>query len=221
MWYRWHESKLVPGRAWTVQWPEDAPDFKEVPIDDHTREMLRYDDGRQATWKIPLGVRPEDGAPLPSRIGQAYLFFFRWEPGTATVLRARAHRPDICLPAVGWTQLGQPEIQSYPVGENLALPFQHFRFVHNDPGGRPIHAETFFCLREDRVRAGSGGEAETLAFSHWNIAERWEVVRKGMRNPGQQVVEFVLLSRTPLSAEEARDKFAALVPELVKAEVRR
>ncbi|MDQ3115189.1 MAG: exosortase/archaeosortase family protein, partial [Verrucomicrobiota bacterium] len=216
-WYRWHESKLVPGRAWTVQWPEDASGFKEVPIDDHTREMLRYDDGRQATWKIPLGVRPEDGAPLPSRIGQAYLFFFRWEPGTATVLRARAHRPDICLPAVGWTQLGQPAIQSYPVGENLALPFQHFRFLHNDPGGRPIYAETFFCLREDRVRAGSGGEAETLAFSHWNIAERWEVVRKGMRNPGQQVVEFVLLSRHPLSAEEARTRFAALVPELVKA----
>jgi hypothetical protein len=200
-----------------VQWPEDAPGFKEVPIDDHTREMLRYDDGRQATWKIPLGVRPEDGAPLPSRIGQAYLFFFRWEPGTATVLRARAHRPDICLPAVGWTQLGQPEIRSYPVGENLALPFQHFRFLHNDPGGRPIYAETFFCLREDRVRAGSGGEAATLAFSHWNIAERWEVVRKGMRNPGQQVVEFVLLSRHLLSAEEARTRFAAIVPELVKA----
>ena len=44
------------------------------------------------------------------------------------------------------------------------------------------------------------------------------MVKKGLRNPGQQVVEFVLLSRTPLSAEEARDKFAAMVPELVEAE---
>ena len=200
-----------------MQWPEDAPGFKEVPIDDHTREMLRYDTGRQATWTVSPVVRPEasDGIGR-ERPGQAYLFFFRWEPGTATVLRARAHRPDICLPAVGWTQFGQPEIRSYPVGENLALPFQHFRFLHNDPGGRPVYAETFFCLREDRVRAGSGGETESLAFSHWSIPERWEVVRKGMRNPGQQVLEFVLLSRNPLSAEEARNKFAAMVPELVK-----
>ena len=116
MWYRWHESKLVPGRQWTVQWPEDAPGFKEVPIDDHTREMLRYDTGRQATWTVSPVVRPETTDAIGrERPGQAYLFFFRWEPGTATVLRARAHRPDICLPAVGWTQFGQPEIRSYPV----------------------------------------------------------------------------------------------------------
>ena len=114
--------------------------------------------------------------------------------------------------------VGQPEIRSYPVGENLALPFQHFSFLHDEPGSRPIYAETFFCLREDRVRAGSGGESETPGFSHWSIPERWEVVRKGMRNPGQQVLEFVLLSRNPLSAEEARNKFAAIVPGLVKAE---
>ena len=73
------------------------------------------------------------------------------------------------------------------------------------------------CARTASAPA-SGGEAETLAFSHWNIPERWEVVKKGLRNPGQQVVEFVLLSRTPLSADEARDKFAAIVPELVEAE---
>ena len=26
-WYRWHESKLIPGRSWTVEWPENAPGF--------------------------------------------------------------------------------------------------------------------------------------------------------------------------------------------------
>jgi exosortase len=218
-WYRWHERLLVPGKQWTAHFPESASGFREVPIDEHTREMLRYDYGRQATWQISPVVRPNAAEPSAGeRVGRAYLFFFRWEPGTATVLRARAHRPDICLPAVGWRPLGEPDIRFYQVKENFAMPFQHFSFVHDEPGSPRLYAETFFCLREDRVQPEARESAETLPFSHWSIPERWQVVRSGLRNPGQQVMEFVLLSKHTPNAAEAEKEFAQLVPRLVKAE---
>jgi len=183
---------------------------------------LRYDHGRQASWIVPDIVRPgatEPAASSPAeRAGRAYLFSFRWEPGTATVLRARAHRPDICLPAVGWRQTSDPLIRSYAVSDDLKLPFQHLSFTHDEPDGRSIHAETFFCLTEDRVPAERAGDDDTIPFSHWSIPERWNAVRNGLRNPGQQVLEFVLLSRQQLTQNEAESEFASLVPKLVKAE---
>ena len=201
-----------------MQWPETEPGFRELPIEGHTSEMLRYDRGRQVSWAYtPIGTpdAPNVGPLFPAeRTGRAFLFFFRWEPGTATVLRARAHRPEGCLPAVGWRPVGESGIRFYPVAEVFALPFQHFSFMHEDPGSRPIYAETFFCLREDLVRAGES--ADTIPFSHWSIPERWEAVRKGLRNPGQQVMEFVLMTRQPLSKAQAEAEFAELVPSLVR-----
>ena len=218
-WYHWHERNLVPSVAWEVTWPESAPRFQEVPVDEHTREMLRYDEGREASWAVADVVRPADfraEVNSPERTGRAILFFFRWEPGTATVLRARAHRPDICLPAVGWRQSGSPTLRSYRVNDKLALAFEQFSFVHNDPGGRPLYAQTFFSLHEDRVAPGAASRTDVIPFSHWSIPERWAAVRHGLRNPGQQVLEFVLLSHAPLSAEEAESGFSRIVPRVVK-----
>jgi hypothetical protein len=42
------------------------------------------------------------------------------------------------------------------------------------------------------------------------------VVREGVRNLGQQVLETVLISSTPLENSAAEDKFGQLVHEIVK-----
>lgn len=218
-WYRWHESRLIPTRRWTAQIPETAPGFRELPIDRHTQEMLRYDHGRQVSWVYDLVETPAEprvGLLSPAeRTVRALLFFFRWEPGTATVLRARAHRPEGCLPLVGWRQVGEPRTRSYPVAEDFALPFQHLSFKHEEPGSPPIYAETFFCLREDLVRAGAQSGADTIPSSNWSVPERWDAVRKGLRNPGQQMMEFVLLTRLPLNATKTEAEFGQLIPKLV------
>ncbi len=217
-WYRAHERLLVPGRQWTVQWPETVPGFRDLLIDERTRELLRFDAGREASWPATQFVRPDEaGAEFTSpadRTAMAFLFFFRWEPGTATILRARAHHPDICLPYVGWRQVGEPDSRSYAVTADFSLPFQHFSFTHEQGGGRPLYAETFFCLREDLVRAGPEGEKQA-PFSSWTRNERWEVVREGLRNPGQQVMEFVLTTRHALSQDEVESGFGRLLPKLV------
>ena len=178
--------------------------------------MLRYDRGRQVSWSyLPSGASGVGPLAPNEKVGRAFLFVFRWEPGTATVLRARSHRPDICLPFAGWKPVGESGIRSYPVAENFSLPFQHFSFMHEEAGGRPVYAETFFCLREDLVRAGAQSESDTIPLSHWSAPERWDAVRKGLRNPGQQVMQFVLMTRNPLSKPEAEAEFAELVPSLV------
>ena len=55
-WYRVHERNFVATPAWTVRWPESVAGFRELPINDHVREMLRFDNGRQAIW--PLRSEP-------------------------------------------------------------------------------------------------------------------------------------------------------------------
>src|SRR5262249_15630060 len=42
-WYRLHERNLVSGVRWNVQWPEQAPNFRTLKIDNEIRAVLRFD----------------------------------------------------------------------------------------------------------------------------------------------------------------------------------
>src|SRR5206468_624137 len=88
-WYRMHERTTIPTAAWSVRWPEDAPGYREIKTDERVRELLRFDSAHEALWRSPNLAETN------------YMFFFRWNPGSGTILRARAHRPDICLPSAG------------------------------------------------------------------------------------------------------------------------
>lgn len=70
-------------------------------------------------------------------------------------------------------------------------------------------------MREDLVHPGAENENDTAPFSNWSVPERWDAVRKGLRNPGQQVMEFVLITRHAMSASETENEFAKLIPKLV------
>jgi len=116
-WYRAHERNLVGRPAWTVRVPETAPGFREIRIEEAVRQTLRFDTGREVLWKTANA-----GAPENSAIN--YLFFFRWNPGSSSVVRARAHRPDICLPSVGWKQTADRGVKTYTAREGVALPMR-------------------------------------------------------------------------------------------------
>ena len=36
-WYRLHERDLIPQPQWTVRWPESAPAFHDIQLDERTR----------------------------------------------------------------------------------------------------------------------------------------------------------------------------------------
>ena len=220
IWYRSHESNMVPRLAWSVQWPESADGFREIPIEEEIKRTLRFDDGREASWLLP----GESGSASVvagrfSRTARCLLFFFRWDPGTSTILRARAHRPDICLPSAGWRQVGDQGTRLYRAAANLDLPFRHFTFDRSLPGQRQTFAHAFFCIHEDRVRPAENTPAfdpSVETTSRWASNDRWRVVRQGRRNPGQQVMEFIVITDgNEAQIEKADAQFAALLPSLV------
>ena len=51
-WYRLHERNLVSGIRWNVQWPEQAPNFRKLKIDNEIRAVLRFDEGDAAAWTL-------------------------------------------------------------------------------------------------------------------------------------------------------------------------
>jgi len=129
-WYRWHERSIPAQPQWTVQWPQDAPGLKEVPIAEKAAQYLRYDEGRSATW---LG----DGHRWQA-------MFFRWDPGRIAPYLAKTHTPAACLPAAGKTLETISDLQIISVA-GLNLPFRTYAYREN---GRSVYV--WYCLWEDR-----------------------------------------------------------------------
>ena len=217
-----HERGLVARERWSARWPETAKDFHDIHLDERTRRILRFDEGRGAMWKIPDLRPPTSDFRPPTSEESALLYFFRWRAGSNSALLANVHRPDVCLPASGWIQEGDYGIRSYPVSPKFSLPFRHFLFSQGPANGRQRFAHAFYCLREDRVRNESDASLAREEFaqqaSEWSRSERVSLVMQGRRHLGQQVMEFVVLSAQSVKPEDAEARFAALLPELVEVE---
>src|SRR5262249_33635613 len=87
-WYRAHESNLISGIRWSVQWPEKAPNFQKLKIDPEIRSVLRFDEGQAAAWTL-TSPRASEGVGEPTTFGMqvnasrpntisCYLYVFRW-----------------------------------------------------------------------------------------------------------------------------------------------
>ena len=206
-WYWMHERSSQPQPGWSVRWPESATGFHEIKIDSESRNLLRFDYGREAAWNTTGESANERGVN--------YMFFMRWNPGTGSILRARAHRPDICLPAAGWKQVGIDHISSFEVTPDRSLPFHRFEFATQN--GQALHAVAYFTLHEDVVHASEvSADAAAGLYSNWDWADRWRVVRNGIRNRGQQVLEVIHATNAPIDETAADKQFANLLPQLVE-----
>jgi exosortase/archaeosortase family protein len=212
-WYRVHERDFVQGERWTVRWPESAPGFRDVHIDAGMQSTLRYDQGRQVAWLVPE-LAPGGAA---ERAPICSILFFRWNPGGASILRARSHRPDVCLPDVGWHQASDHGVRNYAVAGKFALPFRHFSFERTgSPGDPSSFAEAFFCMREDFFHPGPQQfDLNNQTPSNWMARERWHAVLSGLRNPGQQVLELVFVSSRPLDPAAVEQRFATDIQRIV------
>ena len=214
-WYRAHERNLARAMRWEVQWPPNAPNFHEIKMDEDLKRGLRFDSGQAANWTLHAPESDAGGKPLSCTV-----YFFRWNSGKNSALLANSHRPDVCLPAIGWEQKADSGVKQYRVSDDLVLPFRDFEFVHGSTDRatqRTAHA--FYCLWEDFVsrqtRTSEMPDMETSP-SAWTRSERVEAVRQGRRHLGQQVLEVVLGAHGELNRQEAETKFRELIPQLVK-----
>jgi exosortase len=238
-WYRVHETNLVSGIRSSVQWPEQAPNFRKLKIDEEIRSVLRFDEGQAAAWTLtsppnaessplakPFGVR--EPAALSTPVTRStpntifcHLYVFRWEPGRNSALLANLHRPDVCLPASGWTQVADNGVRNYPVTRAFDLPFRHFEFQRAFENSAPQTAHAFYCLSEDRA-SGSPAVSQVAnspgmygSRSEWTRAERLGSVLEGRRHLGQQVIEAIFVSSEPFSAADAESHLRNLVRDVV------
>jgi exosortase len=209
-WYRVQERSLATQTPWSVQWPSTAP-AKLKPIDERVKRLLRFNEGGSAEWPVTLPAQSS---------ARALLYFFRWEAGSTSIIRARGHRPDICLPSSGWRLAADHGLRYYKAAENFALPFRHYSFVREEEGRPVVFGRAFFCVHEDRVRqsppGAAPGDATAMEVTQWMIAERCKIVWEGSRNPGQQVLELILISRQEIPVAAAEASFSELLPSLVR-----
>src|SRR5206468_9618220 len=219
-WYRAHESNLVATTRWNVKWAEASPNFRELKIDEEVRRQLRFDQGRAASWTWPPASSPATSNPASSKTITCLLYLFRWNPGRNSALLANLHRPDVCLPAIGWNQVADTGVRDYPVTSSFALPFRHFEFRRDAPdnSGQQV-AHAFYCLWEDRAPSRSGADSKlpqmASAHSSWTRDERIRAVLEGRRHLGQQVMEVVFISREPIPAADVESQFSDLVRDVV------
>jgi exosortase len=218
-WYRAHERNLVATTRWGVQWPEASPNFRELKIDEEVHRQLRYDQGDAASWTLPAATSaPTFGRPEPSSI-TCLLYVFRWKPGRNSALLANLHRPDVCLPAVGWSQTADRGVRNYRVTGPIELPFRYFEFHRVLENSVPQTAHAFYCLLEDRApepsAAGASPPQMSGSRSSWTRAERLRAVLEGRRHLGQQAIEVVFISSEPVSTTDAELRLRDLVRDVV------
>jgi hypothetical protein len=164
VWYRSHEARVPAAAQWTVAWPVDNPAFKELPLADRARQILRYDEGRSASWR-------EDNLTWQA-------VFLRWKPGRTAVHLAENHTPNVCMTAAGYTlELITP--QEWFEVNGLRMPFS-VNQVEN--AARPFFV--FYCLWDDRASAQG---FQTMGLSY---GRRLAPVLAGLRNPGQRSLEI-------------------------------
>jgi exosortase len=234
-WYRVHERNLVSTAPWSVQWPEQASNFRKLKMDSEIRGVLRFDDGEAAAWTLTSPISSENvGKPRASgtqgngsgeNMISCLLYVFRWKPGRNSALLANLHRPDVCLPASGWSQVADDGVRNYAVSAAFELPFRHFEFQRAFGDSPPQTAHAFYCLSEDRA-AGSSSPRQAANLvanspgmsgsrSEWTRAERLRTVLEGRRHLGQQVIEAIFISSEPFSAADAESHLRALVRDVV------
>jgi exosortase len=216
-WYRAHEGDLAQTMRWQVQWPKAAPNFHEMKIEDDVRRILRFDEGHAATWNLPA---TDSGSAAANKPLTCTLYFFRWNSGKNSALLANLHRPDVCLPSIGWNQTGDTGVKKYSVAQDLVLPFRHFEFRHESPGQSTQQtAHAFYCLWEDRVSLAATKSQlpeMSISASAWTRNERIRAVLEGRRHLGQQVLELIVQGRGEPDEDAVNEKFAELIPTLIK-----
>jgi hypothetical protein len=150
------------------------------------------------------------------------LYVFRWKPGRNSALLANLHRPDVCLPASGWTQIADDGVRNYPINDVFELPFRHFEFQRAFENSTPQIAHAFYCLSEDRAATPSSSAIPVQLpsmsgnRSEWTRAERVRSVMEGRRHLGQQAIEIILIGPAPFPIADAESRLRDLVSDLIR-----
>lgn len=185
-WYARNESSGGNHPVWTARYPTSDAGFREIAFDERVIQLLRFDEGRNASWSQPDGTRCQ-------------AIYLRWEPARVAAHLARSHTPEVCLTAAGHklTSLSAPCVISM---DELTLSFDVY---HAEQEGLWV----FYCLWED----GQGSAENTTRLLTYG--NRLRPVLEGRRNRGQRSLEIALW--LDADAPAALSQATALVRSIV------
>ena len=231
-WYRVHETNLVSATRWSVQWPEQAPNFHELKIDPEIRGVLRFDESEAAAWTLTSPSSSENAAARESFrdaskwvAGKHYLLLavrFSLEAGSKQ--RASGElAPARCLFACKRLDSGGGRRRAQLSGErfDLSCRFAILNFSAHSKILRRRQRMPFIVYRKialrDHPRAPQGANSPSMSGSRseWTRAERVREVLEGRRHLGQQVIEAIFISSEPFSAADAESHLRDLVRDVV------
>ena len=186
-WYDWHEARLPAAQQWSLAWPTNNPTFKEEPLADRARQILRYDESRGASWEA-------DGLGWQA-------VFLQWNPGSTAIHLAQNHTPAVCMTAAG-RDLKSFIPQDWFDVKGLHLPFLTYQVTDIS---HPYFV--FYCLWNDRANARRF-QTESLTYGN-----RLTSVLQGQRNPGQRSLEIAVSG--PETVEAARAALQTELQQLI------
>ncbi|MBV9126489.1 MAG: exosortase/archaeosortase family protein [Verrucomicrobia bacterium] len=208
LWYRSRETGagLDAPLTWSPRWPTGAnaasggiTDFRENEIPDASRAMLRYSEGRAASWN--------SSAATESAVRWS-MFFARWAPGQSAAPAAKMHTPRVCLSASG-RELRRDLGVAWLAADSRGLQLPFHAYVFDAGGGQELHV--FYCLWEDRRREATD---DRLAADDLTARGRFLAAVHGRRNLGQRVLEISLFG--PADDASAQAVLAQHLPELIQ-----
>ena len=190
VWYRVREGKSPPAVAWDIRWPGEGPAFRFAEVPEEARSILRYSSGKSAIFDWPDGSLWQ-------------VFYFRWSRGRSSVQLATMHRPEICLPAVGYRLVAEAEATEI-AASGVTLPLNGSIFECDE--GRVY---VFRCLWEDRPVTGIARDRNFDMSISGRLTSAWY----GRRNLGQRLLQIAIVGAG--SEQEARAGLRQRLSELI------
>ena len=188
LWYHVQDSGFKPGPAWTVNFPTNNPTFKQIPLTDAERVLLRFDSGKKGQW---------DG-----RDGRSWeVFYFNWKPGRVAAYLAKRHTPDICMTAVGYKMVKNSNLFMLKV-KGIDLPIRHYVFDSSD--GK---LQVYQCRWDADERMNNYTADESSRFNL--IRGVWA----GRGDKGQKVIEVIISGCA--NAQQGRQALQRELPRLI------
>jgi len=190
-WYRSHEATDTGFVRWSVQLPETKPAYQTIKLPPRTVKLLAYDSGTAARWQEADGSEWE-------------AYFFQWQgKSIQSIMAARYHRPEVCLPASGLKQISDTQTGYFEV-VGLKLAFQKSSY---SASGQMLYV--FYCIWQDGDERRSGLRSRTRG-------DRLLGAIEGRRRFGQQVLEIITSGYA--NAAEAEQAVRQRLPDLIRVE---
>jgi exosortase len=189
IWYRTSDAKHAGIFQWDLNFPTNRLNYKTVQLTPRVSRSLGYDEGGAATW---TGDRGEEWN----------VYFFRWnQRSLQSMFKARGHRPEVCLPASGFRQIGDFRIVSFSK-ETITLPFYSYIY---EADGRVSYV--FFCQWQD-------GFHQQMELAGAKQSDRIRSVLDARRRLAMQTLEILITNcATP---EEAEARLRSTLPGLIR-----